>query len=160
MKKCFKCGKEKSYSEFYKHSAMADGYLGKCKECAKKDTIEYRKNNLEYCRNHDRIRSKTEARRKTNRLSSKRERAEHPERVNARNKKYKDKNPLRVRAMNMLARALRRGVIRKSNFCECCYAFGKTEAHHDDYDKPIDVKWLCVKCHNKRHVEIRSEDIG
>ncbi len=37
-KRCFKCGIVKDIDEFYKHAAMADGHLGKCKECTKKDT--------------------------------------------------------------------------------------------------------------------------
>jgi len=38
MKKCFKCHAELPLSEFYKHPMMADGRLGKCKLCTRKDT--------------------------------------------------------------------------------------------------------------------------
>lgn len=46
MKKCFKCGVEKELSEFYKHSAMLDGHLNKCKECTKNDVHQNYKKNM------------------------------------------------------------------------------------------------------------------
>jgi hypothetical protein len=44
---------------------------------------------------------------------------------------------------------IRRGlVIRKC--CEACGA-EKSQAHHPDYDKPLEVIWLCKPCHMKEH---------
>lgn len=48
---CFKCKRELPLSDFYKHPRMADGHLGKCKECTRADVHgNYMKNldNPEY----------------------------------------------------------------------------------------------------------------
>lgn len=34
--------------------------------------------------------------------------------------------------------------------CEICGEL-KVDAHHDDYTKPMDVRWLCRKHHNEHH---------
>lgn len=52
-KTCSKCGEKKEVSNFYTHPETSDGYLNKCKECAKKDAILNRKNKNTYYKNYD-----------------------------------------------------------------------------------------------------------
>ena len=35
--------------------------------------------------------------------------------------------------------------------CEVCKSDKKADAHHDDYNKPLEVRWLCRKHHNEHH---------
>ncbi|MCK5018179.1 MAG: sigma-70 family RNA polymerase sigma factor [Candidatus Peribacteraceae bacterium] len=49
--------------------------------------------------------------------------------------------------------ALKASIIRKSKKCEYCGDMAKKiNAHHDDYDKPLEIKWLCNKCHLRLHL--------
>lgn len=70
--------------------------------------------------------------------------------------KYPEKNKARV----ALGTAIRYGKIIRPTICEGCKKPNKRiEGHHEDYSKPLDVDWLCKKCHNvadKKHLLIPS----
>ena len=34
----------------------------------------------------------------------------------------------------------------------------RCQAHHDDYSKPLEVRWLCVTCHAAHHVSVRRQE--
>ena len=55
----------------------------------------------------------------------------------------------RKKAREILNHYLRDNHISRKH-CEVCGA-EKAEAHHDDYDKPLEVRWLCFKCHREWH---------
>lgn len=58
-------------------------------------------------------------------------------------------NPKAVWAHTALRSALRRGLIHPEP-CEECGA-AAVDGHHDDYDKPMQVRWLCRRHHRAEH---------
>ncbi len=36
--------------------------------------------------------------------------------------------------------------------CEACHKGQFVQAHHEDYNKPTEVLWLCAACHRKVHL--------
>lgn len=55
------------------------------------------------------------------------------------------------RTYQKVAKAKREGVLTPQP-CEVC-GIVDTVAHHDDYRKPLDVRWLCGKHHMRHHAD-------
>lgn len=59
------------------------------------------------------------------------------------------------KAAHSAVSAARRGGSLIPKPCERC-GVAKVDAHHDDYSKPLDVRWLCRACHTRHHDEVRN----
>jgi hypothetical protein len=136
MKVCFKCGVTRPREDFYKNPRMADGRMGKCKQCTKDDVHANRIKNLERIREYDRNRAK------------------NPKRQ-AHIKAWRQADVRRTRCHNAVARAVRSGRLTPTPCVQC--GCEKTVAHHPDYNKPLDVVWLCQPCHIAIHQQEKTD---
>lgn len=71
--------------------------------------------------------------------------------------RWKEANPQKVWAHQCLRSALNRGLIEKES-CEVCGS-AEVDAHHDSYDKPMDVRWLCRRHHKAEHRRLKCEAV-
>jgi hypothetical protein len=133
-KRCFKCSTTKPMSEFYRHPKMADGVLGKCKACTKADTM------MRYYSKHDEVAAYDRARFQT---------PERKAKAQEYARRCRERHPLKYKARTALGNALRDGVIERPSTCPLCNFAKPIEAHHEDYSRPLDVKWCCRSCHRR-----------
>jgi len=150
MKTCFVCEKTLPLTEFYKHPTMADGRLGKCGKCTREYMRLYRLENIKRFKARDRARNKLPHRIEKSR--------QYVQTVNGRNSKrkannkWKENNPEKRQANAIVGNAVRDGRLIKTSCVECDSTVS-AHGHHEDYNKPLVVIWLCPKCHSKRHKE-------
>ncbi len=72
---------------------------------------------------------------------------------NVRNSVYRSikKYPYKQKARYILRDNILSGKVIKPKKCISCGKVKKLEGHHIDYDKPLEVLWLCRSCHCKLH---------
>lgn len=58
------------------------------------------------------------------------------------------------RAQKLLQKSVKKKMIKKSQSCQICGRNRKIIGHHENYDKPLEVIWVCQSCHRKIHLEI------
>lgn len=130
---CTKCTVEQPLSEFYNTS-------NKCKTCTKFDVRENRLAKIDYYREYDRLRA------------SMPHRKELAKRVQT---EWKAEHPGRRKANVIVGNAVRDG---KLTPLPCLVCGRKAEAHHPNYDAPLDVVWLCPPHHKQAHALARQID--
>ena len=134
-------------TDFYVHPQMGDGRLNKCKECTKRDVSENYRANLEHYTAYEKARMylphRIEARRAyKNSAAGKRAKS-----ISLKN--YAKNYPQKYVAHYAVSNAIRDGRLIRGS-CEVCGA-ENAHAHHDDYTKPLEVRWLCRKHHLEHH---------
>lgn len=146
-KQCFKCKEMKPLTEFYVHPQMGEGRLNKCKDCTKRDVSANYRANIEHYRAYERRRLGN-----PDRVAARSEYA-----CTARGKEaafrgrmaWIQRNPLARAAHVAVGNAVRDGKLIRQP-CEVCGQI-QVHAHHDDYTKPLSVRWLCVDHHLEHH---------
>lgn len=154
FKKCFRCKNIKLLVDFYRHSRMADGRLNKCKACTKKDCQKYRMKNVDFVRHYYRNRPQ-ESKAKQREWAVRHRKTKRGRAMKAKSdSKYRARYPEKRKATNAVNSMIVSGKWKRKP-CEKCGQI-KAEAHHDDYLKPLDVKWLCKTHHMERHRELNA----
>lgn len=146
MKKvCRTCQTEQRVMDYYRHTNGT--FMLDCKACWRAKVRANRTANIEHYREFDRQRANL-----PHRVEAREAYAQTPEgrAANARShRKFIARNPVKYSANNAVNNAVRDGRLTKQP-CEVCGS-ERVHAHHDDYSKPLDVRWLCTTHHAEWH---------
>ena len=133
VKYCRMCGAAKSIDRFHKDKRCLGGHDTVCKGCVNK-------------RNRERYRRNPELQH----AAQLRWELGNPEKAAAADRAFRIRNPEKRAAHRALEWALHRGRVTKQP-CEICGMAQRPHAHHDDYTKPLEVRWLCPRHHGQLH---------
>lgn len=129
---------------------MNDGHLSFCIDCVKSRVGEHRSKNIEKIRQYDRNRPNKEHRLEITKKNAKKYQALRDL------WSKKPENKLKKYYYNLVRRAVLSGKLKKLP-CEKCGTSEKVHGHHDDYNKPLDVRWLCAKHHSEHHKMLNQQ---
>lgn len=134
---CTSCRIRKPLVEYYKDKNGKDKLTSICKKC-----------NTARCRKYQR--AHLESKMISDKKYRAKKRVENPGWRLEESRSYIKKNPEKHKAHLALHREIRNGNIKRLP-CGVCGEI-KTHGHHPDYNKPLDVIWLCSTHHKRLHL--------
>ncbi len=144
-KKCNACGETKPIEEFTKDARNSDGRGGQCKKCRNAIVEKWRQANP----NAGKKRNKKWRDTRPDRVK---ELAKKYWSYNKHSTKWRQNNPDKYACHIAVQIAVAKGNL-AGQPCEVC-GDTKVHAHHDDYSKPLEVRWLCSKHHMEHHANV------
>lgn len=136
---CSKCGQWLLRTKYYLDKRSGNGLKAQCKKCHTVGAIKT-------C-NPDNAR-------RINREYMARARKGNPERFRQRERNRPPASPEKILARSTLNGAVKGGKLAKPERCPKCGSEGKIEGHHPDYEKPLEVGWVCPLCHAEIHRDL------
>ncbi len=165
---CNRCKEEKAFKDFYKNTFTKTGKSTHCKECIKEKMRVYYGANKEascatknawYAKNKESARKKIYAWKAQNPKYMVHWHAQNREKHAKNVKAWRARHPHYVECHKEYNLAIRSGMLIKPENCMLCNKEGKVEGHHHNYSKPLDVVWVCTKCHRDIHAKHRLIDV-
>lgn len=133
MKTCTKCSTVLPLAEFY-HDKRSGKPHSWCKECVRRRALKWR------YENHERS------------MAAKKAWSQRPEvkaRRAAQERGRKHRHPEKWAARELVKSEVKAGRIVRQPCKEC--GEPRATAHHHDYNKPLEIEWLCYRCHGIEH---------
>lgn len=143
-KVCSECGQEKPLSEFNKRRSNKDGHQDRCRACFSR---------------YNKARYHADPQRFIDGVRKYRE--ENLENVFATRMDMCERNPNHKNANMAVDLAIKLGYISRPDYCMGCglpSSESRVTAHHHDYSKPLEVVWVCSKCHRQLDANRRERE--
>jgi len=145
MKQCSKCKETKPKSKFGKRKTSTDGFDSWCKSCKRVANRKYKQKNKEHLKEYQKqYRQKNKSKLREKALEKR------VDTIKERKARHKLENEVRY------------GRIIPPNICSNPDCKGKSKrivGHHEDYNKPLQVEWLCHDCHMNLHADKREKGV-
>ncbi len=141
------------------HFPQIELYVGittHCKPCWREKVRKNREKLADYYIQYDKARAMRPDRIEARRAYAQTENGK--EHIALARKAWQVGNPERRAAHIKVSNAIRDGKLIKAP-CEVCGS-QVSDAHHDDYSKPLDIRWLCKTHHGEHHKMLRLTRSG
>lgn len=170
-KRCYVCEQILSMECFGKNKAKKDGLSDECRSCKKiSDAKSHQKNRSkrlakmrEYRDKHReglRVKSlrysRSEQGRENNNRATRKYYAAHKKAIAKTTKRNQTEQREKYVSRYQASNAEKLGKLSRPAVCQDCGKEGRVDGHHPDYSKPLEITWLCKRCHGLRHRKAES----